>query len=87
MLAYNIWRCMKMLARRSGSDSKKPSLMKGNRQQYRSNRPAEAAVYHRQGGQRRNRDKIKYSSTMPEPGDAFLSAFFRQPAWPDKTVA
>jgi len=29
MLAYNIWRCMKMLARRSGSDSQKPSLMKG----------------------------------------------------------
>jgi hypothetical protein len=29
MLAYNIWRYMKMLARRSVSDSKEPSLMKG----------------------------------------------------------
>jgi hypothetical protein len=29
MLAYNIWRSMKMLARRSVSDSKKPGLMKG----------------------------------------------------------
>ena len=29
MLAYNIWRYMKMLAHRSVSDSKEPSLMKG----------------------------------------------------------
>ena len=89
MLAYNIWRYMKMLAQKSVSDaSKKASVMKGivaNTVRIARLKLLFIAAKVVQDG---NRDKIKYSvHDARNPGDAFLSPFFRQPTWPNKTMA